>query len=420
MSVLVPSSPSKESSLSSQIQSRYADRAHSSLYGSASSTFTPDIRASGSVLLQPARSSQSSTFLTSSANANRSASALSRKKETVQKRKTIYRRDDKSNIESKFRTLPETCDNRDESLRLVEELTIGPKKVRPDDGDVHFLKLEPTSGIALRQRKIPHKHFESHLEGRYYVPISTLYSIAEPGASDDGDFTIPVYGDWLTMGVVIKCSDIRETKGYDEDPLQQLANETTKFFAKKRVETKDDEVSKPKDKPQTLNKKSGPKKFIVLTLLDLAGQPDKFGQHHGSCEIELTLFESDSTWVEPGGKRKYSGGSGGAYEKLVTMPNGTLICILNPRLKKARSNPRQGKEEQDKNQAPSQSSMPFRLNARSGDSIALVGVAKNYGECQVDMCRTFVDKRIKTDVCQMHLDRRLSRTQNGRPQLMNR
>lgn len=62
----------------------------------------------------------------------------------------------------------------------------------------------------------------------------------------------------------------------------------------------------------------------------------------------------------------------------------------------------------------------MRLNARSAKSVAIVGVAKNYGQCQDDRCSAFVDRRMKTSLCDYHMGSRLEHTQNGRPQLQSR
>lgn len=40
--------------------------------------------------------------------------------------------------------------HRDGVLRVIEELTIGPKQVLPSEKDPHFMQLEPNSGTALR------------------------------------------------------------------------------------------------------------------------------------------------------------------------------------------------------------------------------------------------------------------------------
>lgn len=205
-------------------------------------------------------------------------------------------------------------DERDESLRLVESLTIGPKQVEPPPDDAHFLRLEPTSGVALRSRTCLHNDLDAHLQGRYYLAPSTLYSVAREGQSDDGDFTIPVVGDWVTMGVITRFSEPIEIKERTSE-RNERANECSHGMSRKAMRAK---------------------RFVVATLTDLGVRPGKYGEQGGSHELEMTLFEADNVWRDPAGVRQYSGGSSGAFEKLYPHGLGALICLLNPKIKDVR------------------------------------------------------------------------------------
>jgi minichromosome maintenance protein 10 len=333
MTVFVPSSPEKVARVTTSLQHGYERQRHAALYGGGSSSIAAS---TSTTIREPALASQKSSFLASSAIAHRSAGSLLARSSKSSQTKT-FKRNAESDLRKAAAVAPTVGQQRDDSLRLIETLPIGPKEMSPPEDDPHFLKYEPTSGIALRQRKMPHPEMVSHLEGRYYIPISTLYSIAVPGRCDDGDFSIPVEGDWVTMGVVVKRSEVLLTKPIGIDHLGRRLNKDGI-----PIDDNNNPFMTPEEKKEISRKNQGagqmkelePKRFIVFTLLDISNQPDKFGQHDGSCEIELALFEADTSVVDLDGQRKYYGGSNGAYEKLLMATYGTLVCILNPKVRK--------------------------------------------------------------------------------------
>lgn len=230
--------------------------------------------------------------------------------------------------------------NRDDSLQIIETLTPGPKNVAAKPDDLHFKKLEPTSGIALRNRFVPHAELEAHLDGRYYVPISKLYCIAQEGKCDDGQYSIPVEGDWMTMGVVVKKGAVARTKEKHFDAMGRLEEDYVKVFGQgSNVEGPNPEEDGKKKEIVTgkgETKKFGPREFLTLTLLDISNPPNEYGEHSGDNEIQVTVFEAESTWLEPGGERKYAGGSFGAFEKLRDQELGAVLCLLNPKINKVK------------------------------------------------------------------------------------
>ncbi|UZJ54204.1 hypothetical protein CBS101457_003524 [Exobasidium rhododendri] len=412
--VLVPGSPTSKANVSSTLERRYRDQRQDAFHGSL---LCPKSSSSGVGPRHPAPASrQFTSFVASSARATRIADLRTKKRSDAAKQMSKFGRNTDAGFEdvvasSTPHTMQDKGDElgqkRDDSLRLVEDLAIGPKTVEPSDDDQFFLKLEPTSRIALRKRYILHNDFNPHLEGRYYLPISTLYSVAVPGKSDDGDFTLPVDGDWLTMGVVTAKSDTRMTKGkyfdangriIDGDKEPQLPFGEASSATMAHNDTKQATTS-------GLKKMWAPKRFFILTLTDLSEKPDKFGEHDGSRELELVVFESDSTWLEVGGERRYSGGSCGAFEKLSSANLGTLICVMNPKISTSKFH---GKERN-----------VLRLSPRAGKTILLVGMAANYGTCSAMACQNFVDRRTRMDVCSFHLDNQLNRTRNGRSEVQS-
>lgn len=335
MAIFAPSSPEKAARVTTNLQHTYERQRHAALHGDR---FSSKVIPSSTTIHEPNLASQKSSFLASSAIAHRNAGSLLAKGSKSSQLK-IFKRNSQPDFERTAPVAPTLAQQRDESLRLIETLPIGPKDVTPPEDDPHFLKYEPTSGIALRLRKMPHQEMMSHLEGRYYISISTLYSVAIPGKCDDGDFSIPVEGDWVTMGVVVKRSEVMLTKPIGIDHLGRRLNQDgipideknnnnplLTLEEKKQISRKDQGAGQMKELES--------KRFIVFTLLDISNQPDKFGQHDGSCEIELALFEADTSVVDSDGQRKYFGGSHGAYEKLLMSSYGTLVSILNPKIRK--------------------------------------------------------------------------------------
>lgn len=117
--------------------------------------------------------------------------------------------------------------HRDDDLALVEALRPGPRAIPPNPEDPKWEYMEPFSGHRLRERKLSHVQLKDYLCGRYHVPPSLLYSIARPltmgmdGRLPDtmrnGDYEVPVDGDWIVIATIVEKSDLLVTKGFRPD-----------------------------------------------------------------------------------------------------------------------------------------------------------------------------------------------------------
>ncbi len=120
---------------------------------------------------------------------------------------------------------------RDDDLALVESLQRGPRPIPPNPEDPKWQTMEPFSGHRLRERKLPHSQLKDYLRGRYHIPPSLLYSIARPitvatfadGRPLDwknfrnGDYEVPVDGDFVIIATIVEKSDLLVTKGFDSE-----------------------------------------------------------------------------------------------------------------------------------------------------------------------------------------------------------
>lgn len=196
---------------------------------------------------------------------------------------------------------------RDTHLRLIETLHPGPYAHHAPPNDPHFLFLEPHSGIRLSSRKLAHAEVEEHLRGRYFVSVSMLYSVVRPLAGNAG-YEVPVEGDWMTMGVIVKRGEIGWTNS---------------------VSGEGEVVKKGKGKEK---EEQGPrrKKYMSIKLVDF-GTRKEGKEVRGDALLTMLLFEADR--VTDGGKT-YRGGSGGAFEACMKLHEGAVIAILNPKIMK--------------------------------------------------------------------------------------
>lgn len=140
--------------------------------------------------------------------------------------------DDPSDADSDNDSAHNTVVERDEDLTLIETLRPGPRAIPTNPDDPKWEKFEPFSGHRLRERKLPHSQLKEHLRGRYHIPPSLLYSVARPitlpmfadGKSMDwkattrnGDYEVPVDGDWIVIATIVEKSELLMTKGFEND-----------------------------------------------------------------------------------------------------------------------------------------------------------------------------------------------------------
>lgn len=323
---------------------------------------------------------------------------------------------------------------RNDALQVIERIGEGVQKFVVDESDPHYMKVEPNTRIRLRKRFISHAHLQGHFEGRSFVTISKLYSGARPQRSDDGDFTLPVDGDWLTMGVLTAKAKriVRQavTMDYKDNEIDEhLFQQRWQAYKQRKggaSETLDDE-----DNPYRDVKEIQPAlECISATLTDM-GQPLSRNETAGDSQIELTLFQSSA-------ERKASDQQKQAFTVIDLLPLGSVICLLNPLLKKQairtagstskdkflndRSDPQAWRTKS--NHSTQDNCVQMRLQARKGEAILAVGSAADFKTCGA-MCRSgqpcdnFVDARSRLSACSFHMYSAASRHRSGRQEFAN-
>lgn len=198
-----------------------------------------------------------------------------------------------------------------------------------------------------------HAGVQDYLYGRYYLTPAMLYSIIRL-SRDGATYDLPVEGDWLTIAVVaergeVKISGTKNTsKNDDDDDGDEEEDEggegtagsgrSSKQF-KNAAGGKEFKQGKAANSEE-YNRKRKPRKYVNLKLCSLPPRSSSGSSAAGDALLQLLLFESDSvshgeSVDEHGDKvhiKRYSGGSGGAYEQWCNLTVGSVIAILNPKI----------------------------------------------------------------------------------------
>ncbi|KAI0746488.1 hypothetical protein C8Q80DRAFT_1219897 [Daedaleopsis nitida] len=318
---------------------------------------------------------------------------------------------------------------RDDNLAIVEQLHLGPIDHKPPFDDPHFEKLEPNSGIRLSSRSIPHEDFQDHLEGRYYLSPSKLYSVVRLLPNKAG-YDVPVCGDWLTIAVVAERGQMKYTKaavGISRDEKLKLGGDdhdrmdALPTFNGSAAAQGPSRPFQKRQKAQDEGAKPTGKKYVNLKLVDFGcrtrGSSADGGKAkiRGDAYLSLLLFESDSFDVvtkEDGSKRKlYRGGSRGAFERMAKLREGAVVALLNPKILKP---------FQRATDKPHPTENILALTPESDESIAIIGYAQDLGTCRAmkrdgTRCSSWCDKRV-SDVCDYHVQIAVERRRAARPE----
>ncbi|KAI0674033.1 hypothetical protein C8Q78DRAFT_1067200 [Trametes maxima] len=316
---------------------------------------------------------------------------------------------------------------RDENLALVEELSLGPVDHKPPFDDPHFEKLEPNSGIRLSSRVTPHDDFQAHLEGRYYISPSRLYSVVRLLPNKQG-YDVPVFGDWLTIAVVGERGKMKYTQApvgvtRDDKPLQDDEDRVDELPALDNPPQAGPSSRPPpfRRKPKEEPARPSGKKYVNMKLIDFgcrsAGSSADGGKAkiRGDAFLSLLLFESDTCDVlkkEDGKAEKiYRGGSRGAFERMSKLREGAVVALLNPKILKP---------FQRSTDKPHPTDNILALTPESDASIAIIGYAQDLGKCRATKrdgtrCTGWCDKRV-SDVCDYHIQNAVERKRAARPE----
>ncbi|KAM0786180.1 hypothetical protein ACM66B_006987 [Microbotryomycetes sp. NB124-2] len=255
---------------------------------------------------------------------------------------------------------------------LIESLEVGPHEHKPPKDDPEFKTIEPNSGIRLipGSRVLPHKDLQAHLDGRYHLTPSLIYSLSRKELGTE-NVDIDIDGDFVLIGVLAWKSPIK------------VMNPGTKQESKQR-------------------------KCVRFTLVDLRSPETS---RSGSSVLSVLLMEAESVdeGVEQDGWKapQYRGGSGGAYEKFWKEAPGAVVAILNPQMLKHR-------------QEPGQPFNPYTLTLSSANSMMVIGRARDLATCSAikangDRCDNWIDARDRK-VCEFHLHRSVKSGAARRPE----
>lgn len=140
----------------------------------------------------------------------------------------------------------------------------------------------------------------------------------------------------------------------------------------------------------------------------------------GDSSLVMNVFEAERTWRDVDGKRRYSGGSGGAYEILAREQAGALVCIMNPKVKRPFCSFVMNGEVKSKEEVAN----TLCLAPLSDGNILIVGYSSDVTGCQAlkmdgTKCASVVDKRDDRDVCEYHRNLALQRGLNSRQEFAN-
>lgn len=260
---------------------------------------------------------------------------------------------------------------RNDRLELVENIACGPYAFEAPSDDAAFERFEPHAQTKLRRRYVPYAQVHTYMHARYALTPSTLYSLIREDRKNaaappiDGDYEVPVLGDWVLFAVMGEKSALKYTNASHTDDAHRT-----------------------------------PRNYFACKLLDLGiSHTDTYGQLPGHCVMNMLAFEAH----EHNASKTYRGGSGGAFEKLWKERDGVLLAILNPRIMRARN----GTTE-------------LTITPRSAESVLVLGVAEQYGRCEAlrkdgTRCTSFVLQHAKSrGVCEMHLEMAVAGRQRTR------
>ena len=253
---------------------------------------------------------------------------------------------------------------RNERLELTEDVERGPYTFEAPLDDATFERFEPHARTKLRKRYIPHASVNAYMNCRYAISPSTLYSLTGRSGSSseyvrdfsqpamDGDFEVPLYGDWVLFAVMSEKSALKYTNKTPSDAT--------------------------------------PTKYFSCKLLDLNTQyTNIYHELPGHCVMNMLAFES-------------SRGTS-AFDKLWKERDGVLLAILNPRIMRARK----GSNELTISPRSADSVLVLGLAEQYGRCEA---------HCRDgSRCTAFVLRHPKSQgVCAMHLEKAIAGHQRSR------
>ncbi|GAA5930678.1 Mcm10/DnaG-type zinc finger protein [Sporobolomyces koalae] len=299
--------------------------------------------------------------------------------------------------------------SRNKDGTIIEELEMGPKDFVPPKNDPLFERIEPNSGIKLRERIVSHDQVQALLSDRYHLTPSQIYSLAR--IDTRRQVHVDVDADFVIIGVLAWKDEIRflnsnplasEPRKPTDDPSNRSRGGRQPAQDPLLKEVLPDEARPAEEVFLKRTKRQRQQRYIRFELIDLSTERAAAA---GTGTLNVMLIESDSidTGYDEDGNQVpvYKGQSGGAYEKFWKESPGAVVAIINPAF------------------LPHSQGRSHTLKPLTADSMVVLGRAKDLTFCDAirkkdgNKCNSWVDARVGTK-CQYHVHLAVARTGVGR------
>ncbi|GEM12538.1 zinc finger, Mcm10/DnaG-type domain containing protein [Rhodotorula toruloides] len=294
---------------------------------------------------------------------------------------------------------------------VINEIEIGPWEFPARADDPEWEKVEPYSGIRLRERLIPHSAIQDLLTGRYPLLPSLLYALSRIDSRNRIELNHEVVdADYVVFGVLAWKDEVRflnggvgrgqgggEGKKEGEEGNGEESNEeelVTDGKGKKKASSTSASQD-PLFRPPT--RRSRRLRYIRFDLIDLS-TPRASASATGQLSLMLVQADSVDKAVDEDGNEMevYKGQSGGAYERYWKESPGAVVAIVNPIF------------------LPHNKAYSYTIKPTSADSVHVIGRAENLTFCEAikkdgRQCGKWVDARTGK-FCQFHVELAIKRT----------
>ncbi|BGP43231.1 hypothetical protein JCM10449v2_007259 [Rhodotorula kratochvilovae] len=297
---------------------------------------------------------------------------------------------------------------------LIETVEIGPREFVAPRDDPEWERVEPYSGIRLRERLLPHAQVDMLLSGRYHLTPSQVYALARIDSRKRIDLDPEVVdSDFVVIGVLAWKDEVRflnagamgkkppgakEGEGSsdedDEDEDEGAPLAKGRRGKAKKGETDGNERDALFHAPSKRQRRQRYQRFELVDLSSTSAS----GAADGRLSVMLVQADSEDKAIDDDGNEVsvYKGQSGGAFEKYWKETAGAVVAIVNPQF------------------LPYNRDFSYTLKPTSADSMVVLGRAENLAFCEAikadgKRCGQWVDARMGK-ICQFHVERAVKRT----------
>ncbi|BGP11142.1 hypothetical protein JCM10049v2_007041 [Rhodotorula toruloides] len=297
---------------------------------------------------------------------------------------------------------------------VVNEVEIGPWEFPVRSEDPEWEKVEPYSGIRLKERLIPHSEIQDLLTGRYPLLPSSLYALSRVDSRNRIDLDPEIVdADYVVFGVLAWKDEVRflnggmgrggggregkkegeegESEGESDEEEGEADGKAKKKAGSNSSSTSQDPLFRPP------TRRSRRLRYIRFDLIDLS-TPRASASATGQLSLMLVQADSVDKAVDEEGNETevYKGQSGGAYERYWKESPGAVVAIVNPIF------------------LPHNKAYSYTIKPTSADSVHVIGRAENLTFCEAikkdgRQCGKWVDARTGK-FCQFHVELAIKRT----------